>query len=296
MTKYREESKGIVGLVTATFIYGFFGILTRTVGFELPIFFASWTRGILALGILAIPLFGWHLWKSIKRSDLSWFILRSIGGIFGFFGSYFSFYYIPIGTAYFIFYGGSTIGGYAFGKLLFHERLTRIKILSLVLALAGLCIIYAKNVGGGNPFYMMAAFVGGLGTATWNVFSKKISGTYTDVQLNFMDFLLSFVTMFIFSLVFREYWVTPTLNAVWVANLLFVFMFLLTGQLMVYGFKRLDAQIGSLVMLTEVLFGVILGYFFYNEIPSIYSFIGGLLILFAIILPEIRWKRLFIHI
>lgn len=289
--KHSEKTKGIVSLIAATFIYGFFGILARTVGFEIPVFYASVIRNIASLAILAIPLFGKHLWKSIKRTDLLWFFTRSVGGFFGFIGSYFAFYYIPIGTAYFIFYGGSTIAGYFFGRFLFVEKITRIKLVSLILALAGLLLIYAQSIGGGNALWMGMAFIGGLGTGAWNTFSKKISGHYSDFQLNFMDFSFSFIFMLTFSLLFREHWVAPTLNMVWLANALFVVLFLSTGQLMVYGFKRLDAQIGSLIMLSEVLFGVVLGYLFYREIPSSWAILGGALIITAIVLPEIRWKR-----
>lgn len=260
-------------------------------GFEIPVFYASAFRGVTSLAILAIPLFGKHLWKSIKHSDLLWFFIRSIGGFFGFVGSYFSFYYIPIGTAYFIFYGGSTIAGYFFGRILFAEKITRIKLLSLILALSGLSLIYAQSIGGGNALWMGMAFIGGLGTGVWNTFSKKISGHYSDIQLNFVDFSFSFVFVSTLSLFFREHWIAPAFNTVWLANALFVVMFLLTGQLMVYGFKRLDAQIGSLIMLLEVLFGIVLGYLFYGEIPSEWAILGGVLVIAAIVLPEIRWKR-----
>lgn len=289
--KHSEETKGIAGLIAATFIYSFFGILTRIVGFEIPVFYASAIRGLVSLAVLAILLFGKRLWISIKRADFLWFFIRSVGGFFGFIGSYFAFYYIPIGTAYFIFYGGSTIAGYFFGRFLFAEKITRIKLLSLMLALAGLLLIYAQSIGGGNALWMGMAFIGGLGTGVWNTFSKKISGHYSDLQLNFIDFSFSVVFMLILSFLFREHWVAPALNVIWLANALFVVMFLSTGQLMVYGFKRLDAQIGSLIMLSEVLFGVVLGYLFYREIPSDWAILGGVLVITAIVLPEIRWKN-----
>jgi len=289
--KFNEEMKGIISLIVATIIYSFFGVLTRIIGFEIPVFYGSATRGLVSLIILAILLFGKHLWKAIKRTDWLWFFLRSVGGFFGFMGSYFSFYYIPMGTAYFIFYGGSTISGYFFGRFLYAEKITRVKLLSLILALSGLLLIYAQSIGVGNALWMGAAFIGGIGTGTWNTFSKKISGHYSDIQLNFMDFSFSFIFTLILSLLFREQWVMPDLNNIWLANALFIVMFLSTGQLMVYGFKRLDAQIGSLIMLSEVLFGVILGYLFYREIPSYWATLGGILVITAIMLPEVRWKK-----
>jgi drug/metabolite transporter (DMT)-like permease len=138
---------------------------------------------------------------------------------------------------------------------------------------------------------MGMAFIAGVGTGTWNTFSKKISGRYSDIQLNFTDFSFSCVFMLALSLLFREQWVAPALNLLWLANALFIVMFISTGQLIVYGFRRLDAQAGSLIMLTEVLFGIVLAYLFYREIPSVWAFVGGAFIITAIVLPEIRWKR-----
>lgn len=283
--------KGILSLFGAAFVYSFFGILTRTIGFSIPVFYASFFRNVISLAILAIPLFGRRLWVPIHHRDILWFFLRSVGGFLGFIGSYFAFYYIPIGTAYFIFYGGSTIAGYFFGKTLLGEKLTKLKVASLMLALAGLMLIYIQSLGGGNLFYMGMAFIAGVGTGTWYTFSKKISGRYSDIQLNFTDFSFSCIFMLILSLLFREQWVAPAFNLIWLANALFIFMFIATGQLIVYGFRRLDAQIGSLIMLMEVLFGIVLAYLFYREIPSLWAFVGGVLIVTAIVLPEVRWKR-----
>lgn len=97
------------------------------------------------------------------------------------------------------------------------------------------------------------------------------------------------MTVFI-SILLKETWSYPSLSMEWIANLLFAFMFLSTGQLMVYGFHRLEAQTGSLIMLLEILLGIILGFLFFKEILTLNTFLGGLLIVFAIVLPQIKIK------
>lgn len=287
----KNELKGIVSLLACTFIYSFFGVLTRTVGFAIPVFYAILTRAVVSSVILLSVAQVTRQWHRIEKKDWLWFSLRSIAGLVGFYGSYVSFYYIPLGTAYFLFYGVITIGGYALGRLLFGEKLTTLKIISLVLALLGLSFIYSFNPLAGSALYMFLAMAGGLGTAIWNVFSKKISAHYADIQLNTMDFLFNILFALLLSLLLGEQWVPVAVNTVWIANLLFVFMFLSVGQLMVYGFRHVSAQIGSLVMLTEVLFGIVWGTTIYKETLSLATVAGGLFILFAIILPEIRWKK-----
>lgn len=288
----KSEYKGLISLLSCTLIYSFFGILTRTLGFAIPVWYAIFTRAILSAGILLIIARTTHQWQKIAGRDWKWFILRSIAGLIGFYGSYVSFYYIPLGTAYFIFYGGVTLGGYLLGSLMFAERLTKLKLFSLILAILGLACIYSFNPFAGKVLYMLFALMAGFGTAIWNVFSKKISGHYSDTQLNAMDFLLNIFFALIMSVVLHETWVMPAANGIWVTNLLFVIMFLAVGQFMVYGFRHISAQIGSLVMLTEVLFGIIWGATVYHETLSLITVLGGLLILSAIIIPEIHWRKL----
>jgi drug/metabolite transporter (DMT)-like permease len=102
---------------------------------------------------------------------------------------------------------------------------------------------------------------------------------------------LFFLITFFFSILLKEQWTLPSLSAAWIANLLFALMFMTTGQLMIYGFKYVEAQIGSLIMLAEVVFGIIFGFIFYKEAVSITTLVGGVVIISAIILPEIRKKE-----
>jgi len=287
----KNQRIGVGSLLLATFLYGFFAILTRTIGFNLPIFFQNWTRSLIELILVSPLLLLFKKWTKVKVKDFKWMLIRSVGGLFGFYGSYIAFLFIPIGTTYFVFYAGSTIGGYLIGKLLFKEKLNRIKIISLFLAFLGLIFIYLINFEGGKSLYIFLALISGLGTAIWNTFSKKISRRYSALQLNFIDVFLVFIITFLFSLFVKEHWILPNLSSVWMANGLFALMFFSTGLLIIYGFKYVEAQIGSLIMLAEVVFGVFLGLIFYKEIISFTTLLGGIAIITAIILPEVYRKK-----
>lgn len=283
---------GAGSLITAAFIYAFFGVLTRLIGFELPLFYQSWTRAVLCVFILSIPfVISKTRWKRISSQDLKWIAARTFGGIFAFVGSYVSFFYLPFGTVLFIFYGGSTIGGYILGYFLFKEHLNRIRLLSLLLALVGLLLIYLLNIKIIAPLYMGSVLIAGLGVAIWNTFSKKISHRYSATQLNLLDFFFTFVFMLLFSLIAREKWTMPTISTPWLASVGFAVLFISTGQLIIWGFKHIEAQIGSLIMLSEILFGILIGYLFFKETITVFTLLGGVLIIIAIVLPEIARFR-----
>lgn len=289
----KSKLVGVSSLLLATLLYSTFGIFSRVVAFNLPIFFQNWSRALLESLVLGLFILFLKKWTKVSLKDFFWIALREIGAIFAFFGPYIAFLYLSFGTTYFVFYAGSTIGGYFLGKVFFKEKIDRQRIVSLFLALIGLCLIYSINISSGKTIYVLISFLGGLGVSIWNIFSKKISHKYSALQLNFLDLFLYFVIMFILSLVLREVWPAPNTSTPFVVNLLYAFIFLPTGQLIIYGFRHLDAHVGSLIMLTEILFGVFIGLFVYKESVSLMTWIGGILIVSSMILPEIKIKKLF---
>lgn len=292
MTTEQKETLGILSILGSTFLYGAFGVFTRLIGYKIPLFYASFTRLLFAFLILFLILYSTKKIKPIKKEDYKWLILRSLAGIVSFVGYYVSFYVIPIGLAYFIFYAGSIISGYFFGKVLFKEKLTKIKIISLILALFGLGIVYLSNIKLNPSIYMLVVLISGFGSAIWDSFSKKISGNYSATQLNMLDNFIDLPILMLISFLLKETWVLPAFNLTWLFNLIFSITFILTGQLMIYGFKYLDVQIASLFMLTEILFGIIFGFIFYKERITLTTLIGGIVIIVAIILPELKFKKL----
>lgn len=283
----KREGLGIISLLIAASIYSFFGILTRAIGFTIPIFFAGTLRNILGCLILGFMVVLGKKWIPVSGRDLFIIAFRSFCGLIGFIGSYYSFYYLPIGTAYFIFYGVVAVAGFIAGSIFFKEKITVAKISALLLAVIGLAIMYIQRIQAGSIFYMIFAALAGVGTALWNSVSKFVSDKYSGVQLNFLDYVFSFAFFILISCITREQWVFSMPFSIWMANLLFVVMFISTGQLMIYGFKQLESQIASIIMLSEVVLGVILAYLFYRETLSFVTIVGGLIIFVGFIIPEL---------
>ena len=275
-------------LLFATLLYSIFAILTRTIGFTIPLFFASMTRDVLAGAILLLPLFLAKRFKKVKKADWLWLCLGSLGGLFGFLGFYYAFYYLPVGTAYLIFYGGSTIAGFILGTIFFKEKIEFFEGFSLVLAILGLYFIYAIDDLSGSFLYVLLALMGGVGTAVWNTFSKKISNHYEASQLSGLDIAISGIMWLVLSLLNQETWQAPSFNMAWIASVALALLFIVTGQLMIYGFKYLDAQKGSLIMLMEIVFGSLVGLVFFRETLSTHALIGGLMIILAAALPSVK--------
>jgi len=282
-----QKLLGSFSILAATGIYGFFSILARIIGYELPIFFQNWTREIVASVILFLIIIATKTpWKKMKLKEFLWVWLRSMMGSIAFLMFFLSVNQMPIGTTYFLFYGGSTIIGYLLGHFLFYERMTTQKWFSIFFAMIGLGTIYSLHFTN-VPLYLIAMALGAGGaTAFWNVAMKKLNH-FSSLQLTFLDNFLPIFFYVALSLITHETWSVPTLSPVWIASLGYGALFVITGQLVIFGFQRVDAQIGSIFMLAEVPIAILLGYLFYQETITTATLIGGLCIGIAILVPEL---------
>ncbi|KKU43831.1 MAG: Permeases of the drug/metabolite transporter (DMT) superfamily, partial [Parcubacteria group bacterium GW2011_GWA2_46_7] len=57
---------------------------------------------------------------------------------------------------------------------------------------------------------------------------------------------------------------------------------------LIRGFKYVEAQSGSLILPTELIFASVFGYFFLGEILKVTTYMGGFLIILAAIMPTLR--------
>lgn len=280
--------QGAIGLTSAAFLYGIFGILSRIIGYNLPIFYQSWVRTLVASLILTIS---YKSWKSVDRKDWGLLILRSGIGVAAFLLFFIAVNAMEVNLTYFLFYGGSTLGGFVLGALVFKERTTPLRLLCLGLAAIGLAMVYGVSIAEVNPLYTLLAFISGICTASWSMLAKKIT-SYPPGQMAFLENSLAFPIVFLLSILFREAWPVMEFSVAQGTNIILGTLFAITGLLMVFGFRRIDMQIGSLIMLSEILFAVIFGFMIYQEVPSFWAALGGALIITSMVLQELNWKTM----
>ena len=121
-------------------------------------------------------------------------------------------------------------------------------------------------------------------TPGWSAFSKKISATYSNLQLNLIDSLYAAVFPFAISLFIHELWVPIEFNALWISTFFLGLMFVVNGLLIVYGFSKVSVQTGSIILLFEIIAGISFGYLFFQESLSLMGLVGGSFIVGAIVI------------
>ncbi|MBI2551529.1 DMT family transporter [Candidatus Uhrbacteria bacterium] len=93
------------------------------------------------------------------------------------------------------------------------------------------------------------------------------------------------------SLLLHEVQILPSFSAVWFWQLCYSVVSLFGFWLVIAGLKRVDATIGALIGLLEIVFGVAFGILFFREDLTASVVVGGLLIVGAASLPNV-WEMI----
>jgi drug/metabolite transporter (DMT)-like permease len=286
-----EKSKGYFAVLLSTFFYGWFGVLVKMIGDSIPIFYQSVSRNFLIAFVSLIFLVIYKRGFRITcKEDVFKIIARASFGFINITTALIAFKNLSIGLAYILFFAGLLFGSFAIGAFYSKEKLTRIKVISLLLTVIGVILAYAYRIEiSGEIVYVLLAIVSGVCVAFWNIFAQYISDDITATALNFYDAILLMTFSLVASLFVQETWVSPNVSIEWIANIGMAITFIFAGILVPYGFRRVEAQIGSILMPLEIVFGVLFGYIIFRDDIHIALVVGCALIIIASVLPHV-WE------
>lgn len=225
---------------------------------------------------------------TIKKNDIPLLSFRGILFIADFGSFFIAVNHLSLGTTLFLFYAGSILANYVYGRLILKEKTTKVKIISMLLAFIGLSVIYYDSITSiTNIFILYALFAGicfGLETAT----SKTLTSRYSVNQVNLTAYIAATIGSLLLVVINKET-ITFIMSArTWLAFISFSLVGVCAFYTTLYGFKYIEAQKGSLILLAELLFALIIGFFLFQEVPNSNTVLGGIFILIALILPNTR--------
>jgi len=253
-------------------------------------FSQAWTRAlVLLLGTLILNKI-FKFFKPINKKDWVWF------GVIGLMGLnqapyFYGFKYLNVGTATLFFYAALLIGGYIIGKFSFKEKITKIKLISLILALIGMVVIYRLSLNSDQLLAVGLTILAGLMGAGGVCFTKKLSGNYPEIQIMMSYFISITVVNFIISVLVGDALPKIGFNVPWLAQFGYLAAFLIANLSVIEGYKYLEPSVGSLIGLVEIIFGVLFGVIFFGEQLGLGIVLGSILILVAAVLPNIKFKK-----
>lgn len=287
LAKTKVSPRGYSMILGAALLFGTYGVWSRLMGNTFPPFYQAWVRSILIILIMLPFMLANKSFQKIKRED--WPAL----GIFIAFcvctqvPLYYAFNHAPIGTVQLIFYSMFVVTAYGVGRFYLGETITKIKLLSMVLAFVGLAFVFGGAVIAFAPLGLGLAMLNGVASGGEVSSSKKIENKYSPALIVFWGWVFTLITHLPISLLIGEKQVPIQFDHAWLWLLIYSVVNAAAFWLVIVGFRYVDASVGSIIGLMEVVFGVLFGAIIFHEVLSWSVYVGGLIILIAAMLPDL---------
>ncbi len=179
--------------------------------------------------------------------------------------------------------------------VLFHEKITKIKVLSLVLTFVG-CVLVTGIVSGGATLNAKGILVGlgaGLGYALYSIFSRyALDRGYHSLTISFYTFVFAMFA----TIPFAHYSEMIGICKDDLGIIGFCFLFGLISTVLPYitytsGLKNMENSKASIIASIEPVTATLLGVFLYHEKLSVLEIIGVILVLGAITINNIKTEK-----
>jgi drug/metabolite transporter (DMT)-like permease len=285
----RKRLIGSICLFLAASIWGGMYVVSKYILKFVPPVTLVWIRYVIASAVLFVILF---FVKGKKGSKITpgkkdWLLIAWIG----FIGYFVSICFQFIGTKLSNAHMGSLITASTpvfvilFARFILGELFTRKKVISLVLATAGVVIVIGLDAGALKHIYGNMVLVGAA--ITWALLSVyvKVASKHLDslsITTYAIFFALIFTTPFML-LQHNDFWlILGSSKIIW--GLIYLGVVSTAGAFFLWnkGIELVDAGIGSLFLFFQPVTGSILGWICLGEDLSPSFFIGGVLIVLAV--------------
>jgi drug/metabolite transporter (DMT)-like permease len=288
MQKMGSKQYGTMLVFLSALMFGSYGLWSRLIGDAMGNFFQGWTRAlIIMVALVPLAYFRKDLVR-VSKKDMGWFIVFLVFTSLTQAPIFYAFNHMDIGMASLLFFVSMFLTMNVIGVVFLSERYTKLKIVSAVCALAGMCLVFSFSLVSFTLLAALMAVVNGIASGGEVAFSKKLTDKYSPLYLIVSSWAMILVTNLLLSLFLGEAQSAPKLSAPWLWQLCYSIASLFGFWLVIAGLKYIDASIGALVGLLEIVFSILFGIMIFKESLTFVVAIGGTLIILAAALPSIE--------
>lgn len=288
MSKEKVSAKGAEAIFGAALLYSFSAILVRGMG-------TMWTdvaqvavRALLTAVLLYVLYFFQKNKIKVPQDKLVETITLGISFALVVLFFTLSIQKTTIANSMFTFYASTMISSFLLGTFLLKEKVSLQKATAIAVALIGLSVYTnALLIGSlGIIFGILAGFCDGFS----NVLRKRLRTVDRNAVVR-IQYLVGAVFVGVLTFFAGE----KPLKVVTVegifSTIAFSILLIFAANLLLYGYKHFDVNMGSVISSTELVFATLLAYLFFKEIPSGTELLGGVLIFVASIIAALDSKR-----
>ena len=289
MENNKNRSAYGAGLVLlSTLMFGSYGVWSRLIGDTMGDFFQGWTRALLILVMLLPVVLVRRELVKIQKEDRRWLVVFLVFTSLTQAPIFYAFNHMDIGTATLLYFVSFFLTMNIVGIGFMREKFNKVKIVSAVLALAGMYLVFSFSLSAFALFAALMAVANGVASGGEVAFSKKLSHKYSPLYLVTLSWAIILLTNSIISVSIGEPQVALSISKPWFWQLCYSVVSLFGFWFVIAGLKYVDVGIGALISLLEIIFSVALGILIFGESLTLSVLIGGLLILIAAALPNIK--------
>ncbi|MEK7505670.1 MAG: DMT family transporter [Patescibacteria group bacterium] len=200
---------------------------------------------------------------------------------------FYAFTHMDIGSATLLFSVSMLLTMYLVGFFFLNEKMSLVKIASFLTACVGMYMIFSFSLLTFTILAALMAILNGVASGGEISFSKKLS-SYSTLYITWLSWIAITLTNAPISVLLGETQMFPSFDLVWIWQLGYTAASMLAFWLIIEGLKYVEAGVGGLIGLLEIVFSVIFGIVLFNEEITANVFIGAVLILTAAALPHIQ--------
>ena len=203
-----------------------------------------------------------------------------IGGIilgFGFFSYVFAMYNTTVANANFIIQT-QTLFLAIFGYLFLKETISKITLVSIILAISGITLMLGDSLSSGQMIGNVIAFIMPISFAILIIIVRK----YPSVDMIPLQLIAGIVAMIIGYVVAGR--VDISLHDIFLGFLAGFFQVGFGFIFITIGARTTPSAVVGIIMMSEAIFGPLWAWVFINEQPPLIVLIGGSIVLFAVLL------------
>jgi len=195
----------------------------------------------------------------------------------GFFSYVFAMYNTTVANANFIIQT-QTLFLAIFGYFILKEKVSKLTICSILLAICGVIIMVGNSLSPGQLSGNLMAFLMPISFAVLIITVRK----YPNVDMVPLQLIAGIIAMCIGYVVAGK--INISTHDIFIGFLAGFFQLGFGFILITIGAKSTPSAVVGIIMLTEAILGPIWAWIFINEIPSLIVLIGGSIVLFAVLI------------
>ena len=280
-----NRTKGTLYIILSALGFGSYGVWSRLVS-PFGALFQGWARGIIIIVILFPILYFSKQIVPIERRDYKWMAIFLTSTSLTVAPIFYAYNHMDIGTVSLIFFTSQLLAMYIVGLLFLKEKLNQVKIVSFIIALFGLYFTFSFSIANFAMLALIMAMLNGVASGVELSSSKKFTESYSALYLIWLSWVAVAISNFVLSLVLGENQPIPTFYPAWLYLIGYAVFSIVSFWLAVEGLKYVEASIGGLLGLLEIVFSIAFGVLIFHESLTPKIIIGTLFILCAAALPH----------